>query len=71
MSDYIRRQDAIDALNMWREKAKHPSNKGTYNNGELDAYSSAISEIENLPAADICEDRHGKCVFCSLYEDLD
>lgn len=50
--DLISRQAAINAINSWFEIAKHPMNRGAYNNGELAAYSTAISEIENLPSAE-------------------
>ena len=50
--DLISRKAAINAINSWFEKAKHPMNRGAYNNGELAAYSTAISEIENLPSAE-------------------
>lgn len=27
--------------------------------------------VEDLPSADVCEDRRGECIFCSYYEDDD
>lgn len=61
MSDLIDRQAAINAINSWFEKAKHPMNRGAYNNGEVAAYSTAISEIENLPSAE--QGQHGRWEF--------
>lgn len=52
LADCVSRQAAINAINSWFEIAKHPMNRGAYNNGELAAYSTAISEIENLPSAE-------------------
>ena len=59
MNDYISRRAALDAIHAW--SPKEPWDK-------FDK-QVAFAIIHNLPAADICEDRRGECVFCSFYED--
>ncbi len=51
--DYISREAAIDAISEWLMKALHPENMSSYNEGERAAYRTAISEIAELPAADV------------------
>jgi hypothetical protein len=53
MTDYIEREAAIDAISEWLMKALHPENMSSYNEGERAAYRTAISEIAELPAADV------------------
>ena len=51
--EYIEREAAIEVLSGWYRKALHPENMSSYNEGERDAYRTALSEIANIPAADV------------------
>ena len=53
MAEYIERDKAIKAVSGWYRKALHPENISSYNEGERAAYITALSEIANLPAADV------------------
>lgn len=53
MAEYIEREAAIDAVSAWYRKACRPENMSSYNMGERAAYTTAISEIAELPAADV------------------
>lgn len=52
-SDYISREAALDAISEWLMKALHPENMSSYSEGERAAYRTALSEIADLPAADV------------------
>ena len=51
--EYIEREKALDAISEWLMKALHTENMSSYNEGERDAYRTSLSEIANLPAADV------------------
>ena len=53
MAEYIEREAAIKAVTMWYKKACRPENMSSYNMGERAAYTTAISEITEIPAADV------------------
>lgn len=53
MTDYISREAALDAISEWLMKALHQENTSSYNEGERAAYRTVISEIAELPAADV------------------
>ncbi len=53
MADYISRDAAKDAISEWLMKALHPENMSSYSEGERAAYRTALSEIADLPAADV------------------
>ena len=53
MKEYIEREALLDAISDWLMKAAHPENMSSYNDGERAAYRTAMSEIANLPAADV------------------
>ena len=53
MAEYIEREAAIEAVTMWYKKACRPENMSSYNMGERAAYTTAISEIAKLHAADV------------------
>ena len=49
----IEREAAIEAVTVWYKKACRPENMSSYNMGERAAYTTAISEIAEIPAADV------------------
>ena len=53
MGDYIEREAAIEAVTVWYKKTCRPENMSSYNMGERAAYTTAICEITELPAADV------------------
>lgn len=62
MMDYISRQAVIKALD---EIANEVADGYGYQ------YEKWRAHFAEMPAADICEDRRGECIFCSYYEDDD
>lgn len=60
MADYIEREAALEAISEWLMKALHTENMSSYNEGERAAYRTALSEIAELPAADVAQVRHGR-----------
>ena len=76
--EYIEREAAIESVTVWYRKACRPENMSSYNMGERAAYTTAISVITELPAADVrpvvlCKDclhedcamYHGPNWFCA------
>ena len=55
MADYIDRQAAIDAVTGWLNIARNPINQSKYNDGEIAAYDTALSELKKIPSADAVE----------------
>lgn len=53
MTEYIEREKVIESVSGWYRKACCPENMSSYNMGERAAYTTAISEIIELPAADV------------------
>jgi hypothetical protein len=53
MAEYIEREAALDAISEWLMKALHTENMSSYNEGERAAYRTALSEVAELPAADV------------------
>lgn len=51
MDDLIRRQAAIDAVTAWLNKAINPNNRSKYNDGEIAAYETALSELKKIQSA--------------------
>lgn len=51
--EYIEREKALDAISEWLMKALHAENMSSYNEGERAAYRTALSEVAELPAADV------------------
>ena len=51
MSDLISRQAAIDAVTAWLNKAINPNNRSKYNDGEIAAYETALSELKKIQSA--------------------
>lgn len=51
MYDLIDRQAAIDAVTAWLHKAFNPLNRSKYNEGEIDAYKTVLSELKKMPSA--------------------
>lgn len=61
--NYISREAALDAISEWLMKALHQENMSSYNDGERAAYRTAMSEIAELPAADVVPlDYHERCL---------
>jgi hypothetical protein len=53
MAEHIEREAAIEAVTVWYKKAYRQENMSSYNMGERAAYITAISEIAEIPAADV------------------
>lgn len=49
MLDLIDREVAMDAVMEWLKKAQKPLNRSKYNEGEIDAYSTILTELKNIP----------------------
>ena len=65
MADYIDRQAAIDAVTGWLNIARNPINQSKYNDGEIAAYDTALSELKKIPSADAVE--VVRCKDCTYY----
>lgn len=50
--DTIYRQAAIDAVTSWLHKALNPLNRSKYNEGEVAAYETSLSELKKIPSAE-------------------
>lgn len=53
MKKYIECEKAVVVISEWLMKTLHSENMSSYNEGERTAYRTALSEILNLPAADV------------------
>ena len=81
MDDLIRRQDAIDVVTAWLHKCFNPLNRSKYNEGEIDAYETALSELKEIPSAQSKQDRefiklalrnsNGRPYYSIIYLELD
>ena len=63
MAEYIEREKVIESVSGWYRKACCPENMSSYNMGERAAYTTAFSEIIELPAADVRPVVHGHWVY--------
>lgn len=52
MNDTISRQAAIEAVTAWLHKAFNPLNRSKYNDGEVAAYKTALSELKKIPSVE-------------------
>ena len=59
MDDTISRQAAIEAVTTWLHKAVNPLNRSKYNEGEVAAYKTTLSELKKIPSAE----RHGRWIL--------
>jgi rubrerythrin len=50
--DTISRTAAIDAVTAWLHRGCNPLNRSKYNEGEIDAYKTALSELKKIPSAE-------------------
>ncbi len=60
--EYIEREAVANAVKKWLGMAKCPYITGSYNQGEIAAYETALDEIITIPAADVVEVRHGRWI---------
>ena len=72
MTEYIKREDAINAIKKWeyinvegyKNYVGKVDNLAKVFNTYMTAHRLDIELIEKLPAADVAEVKHGKCKFC-------
>ena len=62
MTEYIERDSVLATLLAWYNRATHPLNAGKYNDGEISAYSTAMSVVELAPAEDVAPVHHGRWI---------
>lgn len=71
MPEYISREAALDAISEWLMKALHPESMSIYSEGERAAYRTALSEIADIPAADVRPVVRGKWIPDYDYAEYD